>query len=39
MSAMDNQIEGDLLTILNELKSDEDEDVKYYTSRAIAIKM
>lgn len=39
MSAMDNQIESDLLAILNDLKSDEDEDVKYYTSRAIAIKM
>jgi len=35
-SPVDGQIEQDLLSILNDLKSDEDDDVKYYTKKAIA---
>jgi len=35
---MDNAIEGDLLQILSDLKSDADDDVKYYTKKAIALK-
>lgn len=35
---VENAIESDLLSILNELKSDEDDDVKYYTKKAISIR-
>ena len=37
LGPIENQVESDLLSILNDLKSDEDDDVKYYSKRAIAM--
>jgi len=34
---IDNMIESEILSVLNELKTDEDDDVKYYTKKAIII--
>lgn len=34
---MENAIESDLLAILNDLKSDEDDDVKFYSKKAISM--
>ena len=34
---MENAIESDLLSILNDLKSDEDDDVKFYSKKAISM--
>ena len=34
---MENAIESDLLSILNDLKSDEDDDVKFYAKKAISM--
>ena len=34
----DNNLESDILQILNELKTDEDDDVKFYTKKAIVLK-
>ena len=38
IGAIENAIEADLLQILNELKTDSDDDVKFYTKKAIALK-
>lgn len=35
---IENAIESDLLQILNELKLDQDDDVKFYTKKAISLK-
>ncbi len=34
----DNNLESDILQILNELKTDDDDDVKFYTKKAIVLK-
>ena len=34
---MENAIESDLLSILNDLKSDDDDDVKFYSKKAISM--
>lgn len=34
----ENAIESDLLGILNELKNDDDEDVKFFTKKAISLR-
>jgi hypothetical protein len=34
---LENSIESDLLSILNDLKSDDDDDVKYYAKKAISM--
>ena len=36
--AIENSIEADLLQILNDMKNDPDDDVKFYTKKAIALK-
>ena len=34
---VDGQVEGEILQVLNELKNDADDDVKYYTKKAIIV--
>jgi len=36
---IENGIESEMLSILNELKSDIDDDVKYYTKKAISKRL
>ena len=38
MGQIENAIEADLLQILNEQKNDEDEDVKFFTKKAISLR-
>jgi hypothetical protein len=37
LGPIENAIESDLLSILNDLKSDEDDDVKFYSKKAISM--
>ena len=38
MGPVENAIESDLLLILNDLKSDADDDVKFFTKKAISMR-
>lgn len=38
MGPIESAVESELLQILNELKSDSDDDVKFYTKKAINLK-
>lgn len=38
IGATENAIESELLQILNDLKSDDDDDVKYYAKKSISMQ-